>query len=125
MTSVLIVDDDPVVCDLVTRVLDQPGFDVRQASDGPQALREVAVRLPDLVLLDIIMPGMSGLAVLEQWRSDHVTGKLPVILLTAKAQESDVEQGLELGADDYILKPFGRRELMRRVSAIISRTQSP
>ena len=124
MTSVLVVDDDPDVCDLVTYKLEQSGFDVRRASDGDAALREVAGKVPDLVLLDIMMPGISGLEVLQRWRGETATAAMPVILLTAKAQENDVERGFELGADDYVVKPFSPRELVRRVTAVISRRQS-
>ena len=124
MTSVLVVDDDPDVCDLVTYKLEQSGFDVRRASDGDAALREVAKKVPDLVLLDVMMPGVSGLEVLERWRKDEATAAMPVIMLTAKAQENDVERGFELGADDYVIKPFSPRELVRRVTAVLSRRQS-
>lgn len=124
MTSVLVVDDDPDVCELVRYKLEQSGFDVRRASDGDQALSEVEAEVPDLVLLDIMMPGMSGLEVLERWRANEATEKLPVIMLTAKAQENDVERGFELGADDYVIKPFSPRELVRRVTAVLSRLQS-
>jgi DNA-binding response OmpR family regulator len=124
VTSVLVVDDDPDVCDLVTYKLEQSGFDVRRASDGDAALREVAKKVPDLVLLDVMMPGVSGLEVLERWRSDETTAGMPVIMLTAKAQENDVERGFELGADDYVIKPFSPRELVRRVTAVLSRRQS-
>jgi DNA-binding response OmpR family regulator len=124
MTSVLVVDDDPDVCDLVTYKLEQSGFEVRRASDGDAALREVAQRVPDLVLLDIMMPGISGLEVLELWRSDQATAAIPVVMLTAKAQENDVERGFQLGADDYVVKPFSPRELVRRVTAVLSRRQS-
>ena len=124
MTSVLVVDDDPDVCDLVTYKLEQSGFDVRRASDGDAAIREVAAKVPDLVLLDVMMPGISGLEVLEQWRANAATAAMPVIMLTAKAQEGDVERGFELGADDYVVKPFSPRELARRVTAVISRRKS-
>jgi DNA-binding response OmpR family regulator len=124
MTSVLVVDDDPDVCDLVTYKLEQSGFEVRRASDGDAALREVAKRIPDLVLLDIMMPGISGLEVLERLRSDEATAVIPVVMLTAKAQENDVERGFQLGADDYVVKPFSPRELVRRVTAVLSRRQS-
>ncbi|HEV2371591.1 MAG TPA: response regulator [Streptosporangiaceae bacterium] len=124
MASVLVVDDDPDVCDLVTYKLEQSGFAVRRASDGDAALREVAAEVPDLVLLDIMMPGMTGLEVLQRLRADATTAGLPVILLSAKAQESDVERGFELGADDYVVKPFSPRELARRVSAVMARRQS-
>jgi DNA-binding response OmpR family regulator len=124
MTSVLVVDDDPDVCDLVTYKLEQSGFEVRRASDGDAALREVALRIPDLVLLDIMMPGISGLEVLERLRADQATAVIPVVMLTAKAQENDVERGFQLGADDYVVKPFSPRELVRRVTAVLSRRQS-
>jgi DNA-binding response OmpR family regulator len=124
MTSVLVVDDDPDVCDLVTYKLEQSGFEVRRAADGDGALREVSRRVPDLVLLDIMMPGISGLEVLERWRADPVTAGIPVVMLTAKAQENDVERGFQLGADDYVVKPFSPRELVRRVTAVLSRRQS-
>jgi DNA-binding response OmpR family regulator len=124
MASVLVVDDDPDVCDLVTYKLEQSGFDVRRANDGDGALREVAKQIPDLVLLDIMMPGISGLEVLQRWRGSAVTAGMPVIMLTAKAQENDVERGFELGADDYVVKPFSPRELARRVTAVMSRRQS-
>jgi len=81
-------------------------------------------KVPDLVLLDVMMPGVSGLEVLERWRSDETTAGMPVIMLTAKAQENDVERGFELGADDYVIKPFSPRELVRRVTAVLSRRQS-
>src|SRR5260370_5943327 len=121
VTSVLVVDDDPDVCDLVTYKLEQSGFDVRRASDGDAALREVAKKVPDLVLLDVMMPGVSGLEVLERWRSNETTAGMPVIMLTAKAQENDVERGFELGPQSYVIKPFSPRELVRRATAVLSR----
>jgi two-component system, OmpR family, response regulator MtrA len=80
--------------------------------------------VPDLVLLDIMMPGISGLEVLERWRADPATAAIPVVMLTAKAQENDVERGFQLGADDYVVKPFSPRELVRRVTAVLSRRPS-
>jgi DNA-binding response OmpR family regulator len=115
MTTVLVVDDDPDVCDLVTFKLRKSGYEVRRATDGDEARSAVAAELPDIVLLDVMMPGPTGLEVLEGWRSEPGTANLPVILLTALAQESDVERGFALGADDYIVKPFSPRELARRV----------
>lgn len=122
MTTVLVVDDDPDVCDLVIYKLRKSGYEVRSAADGDEALRAVAAELPDLVLLDVMMPGPSGLEVLGRWRAAPETATLPVILLTALAQESDVETGFALGADDYILKPFSPRELARRVAAVVARS---
>jgi DNA-binding response OmpR family regulator len=117
MTTVLVVDDDPDVCDLVAYKLRKSGYEVRSATDGDEAISAVAEQLPDLVLLDIMMPGPSGLEVLERWRADPATATLPVILLTARAQESDVETGFALGAE-----PFSPRELARRVAAVIARS---
>lgn len=124
MTYVLVVDDDPVLCELVSYELEQWGFDVRQASDADEAWREVAARVPDLVLLDVVMPGDSGLDLLERWRGNAATASMPVIMLSAKAREHDVERGFELGADDYVIKPFSPREVARRATAITSRRQS-
>jgi DNA-binding response OmpR family regulator len=124
MTTVLVVDDDPDVCDLVTYKLRKSGYDVRRAMDGDEAIKSVAAQVPDLVLLDVMMPGISGLEVLERWRSEPGTATLPVIMLTAKAQEADVEIGFALGADDYVMKPFSPRELTRRVAAVLARSEA-
>lgn len=121
MTSVLVVDDDVGVRDLVRYALKD--CQVRTAIDGDEALRAVAGEVPDLVILDIMMPGMSGLRVLELLRADQATAAVPVILLTAKTHEADVDQGFELGADDYVVKPFNPRELARRVEAVIRRSK--
>jgi two-component system phosphate regulon response regulator PhoB len=115
----LVVDDEPDIRDLISYTLED--CDVRVASNGDQALREVARQLPDVVILDIMMPGMSGLRVLELWRADPVTAHLPVILLTAKAQEAAVDRGFALGANDYVVKPFSPTELARRVAALTAR----
>jgi DNA-binding response OmpR family regulator len=119
VTSVLVVDDEPDIRDLISYTLED--CDVRVASNGDQALREVARQLPDIVILDIMMPGISGLRVLELWRADPVTAHLPVILLTAKAQETAVDRGFALGANDYVVKPFSPIELARRVAALTTR----
>jgi two-component system, OmpR family, phosphate regulon response regulator PhoB len=119
MPSVLVVDDDPIVRALVGYTLE--AYDVRLAASGPEAMARVAAEQPDLVVLDLMMPGLSGLQVLESWRADVETSRLPVILLTARAQESDVDRGFELGADDYVVKPFSPLELERRVAAVLAR----
>jgi two-component system response regulator MtrA len=119
MTSVLIVDDDAEIRELIRYTLED--HDLRTASNGDEAMAEVAAKIPDVVILDIMMPGISGLRVLELWRSDPATASLPVILLTAKAQEADVDRGFELGANDYVVKPFSPMELGRRVTAVVSR----
>ena len=119
MTSVLVVDDDAEVRDLVEYTLED--CQVRTAANGEEALRAVAGSQPDVMILDIMMPGMSGLRVLELLRADPVTAELPVILLTAKAQETDVDRGFGMGADDYVVKPFSPLELARRVAAVAAR----
>ena len=119
MTSVLVVDDDAEVRDLVEYTL--ADCQVRTAANGEEALRAVAASQPDVLILDIMMPGMSGLRVLELLRADPVTAELPVILLTAKAQETDVDRGFGMGADDYVVKPFSPLELARRVAAVAAR----
>ncbi len=121
MTIALVVDDDPDVCDLVSFKLEQSGYEVRRATSAAEAVDEVAAARPDIVLLDIMMPGRSGLDVLAQWRAEPGTADLPVIMLTARAQDYDINHGLELGADDYIVKPFSPRDLVRRVDAVLGR----
>jgi DNA-binding response OmpR family regulator len=119
---VLVVDDDTEVRELITYTLED--YDVRTASDGDEAIREIAAQVPDVMVLDIMMPGMSGLKVLELLRADPVTADLPVILLTAKAQEADLDRGYALGADDYVVKPFSPLELARRVDAVAARRRA-
>ncbi len=123
MTRVLVVDDDPEVVTLVEYKLNQQGFGVESAGDGQQALDKVAADPPELILLDIMMPGLSGLDVLENLRSNGATVQIPVIMLTAKAQEDDVARGFSLGADDYIIKPFSLKELMSRINAVLTRAK--
>lgn len=100
MTTALVVDDDPDLCDLVSFKLEQSRYQVRRATSVAEAMQEVAAAKPDVVLLDIMMPGRSGLDALAQWRAEPPTADLPVILLTARAQEYDIDRGFELGADD-------------------------
>jgi DNA-binding response OmpR family regulator len=121
MTAVLIAEDDADIRDLLVFKLMQDGFDVTAVGDGPSALDAVAAELPDLVILDVMMPGMSGLDVCQRLRSEQATKNLPVILLTARAQEADVESGFGVGADDYVTKPFSPRELLSRVHAVLAR----
>ena len=120
---VLVVDDDRDIRDLVTFKLEQAGYEVRQAEDGLQALEAVREWSPDLVVLDVMMPGLSGVDVTRELRADPATAATPVILLTAKAQEADVETGFVSGADDYVVKPFSPRELVSRVQAVLARSR--
>jgi len=116
--SVLVVDDDPTITDVVSRYLDRAGYSVTTAADGPAALLAVATGHPDLVVLDLMLPGMSGLDVC---RSLRATSTVPILMLTALAEAADRIVGLEFGADDYLAKPFDPRELVLRVEAILRR----
>jgi two-component system phosphate regulon response regulator PhoB len=122
MSLVLIADDDPDIRELVSFKLERSGHQVVAAADGDEALAEVRATTPDLVLLDIMMPRRTGIEVCRELRDDPTTANLPVILLTAKAQEADVERGFQAGATDYIVKPFSPRELLMRVNTALGRT---
>jgi DNA-binding response OmpR family regulator len=117
--DVLVVDDEPMVREVVTRYLERDGFTVRSAADGAEALLELTSNHPDLVVLDVMLPLVGGLDVLSEIRrqSDEVA----VILLTANGDEDDRVRGLELGADDYVVKPFSPRELTARVRSVLRR----
>jgi DNA-binding response OmpR family regulator len=120
MSSALVVDDDPTVGDVVGAYLERAGFSVRRASDGPTALDLAASSTPDVVVLDLMLPGIDGLEVCRRLRRDHP--RLPVVMLTALGEEQDRILGLEVGADDYVTKPFSPRELVLRVQAVLRRT---
>lgn len=120
--KILVVDDEEDILNLLSYNLEKAGFNVVTAEDGPEAL-ELAVReSPDLILLDIMLPNMEGTEVLKRLKADAITEGTPVIMLTAKGEEIDRIVGFELGADDYITKPFSPRELILRVRAIFKRT---
>ena len=120
--SVLVVDDEPTISDVVARYLTKAGYATRTAADGSAALAAVADRRPDLVVLDLMLPGMDGLEVMRSIREDSVTReRVAVILLTARGEESDRIVGLSLGADDYVVKPFSPAELVARVDAVLRR----
>jgi len=116
---VLVVDDEPMVRDVLARYLEKEGFRVLTAEDGEAAVREFQESAPDLVLLDLMLPKLDGLEVFRRLR---VSGQTPVIMLTAKGEETDRVVGLELGADDYVTKPFSPREVVARVRAVLRRT---
>jgi two-component system phosphate regulon response regulator PhoB len=120
--TVLVIDDEKDLIELVRYNLDKEGFDVVAAGDGPSGLEIATRHKPNLVVLDLMMPGMDGLEVCRRMRGDERTRRIPVIMLTAKAAEADRIVGLELGADDYITKPFSPRELVARVKAVLRRT---
>jgi DNA-binding response OmpR family regulator len=122
MTTILVVDDEPIVRDVIVRYLNRDGFETLEAADGDDARRLIETRSPSLVVLDLMLPGIDGLE-LCRWirgRSD-----VPVIMLTARGEETDRIVGLELGADDYVTKPFSPRELATRVKTVLRRTQGP
>ena len=121
-TRVLIVDDEKDLVELVRYHATKAGFECVEARDGVTALRLVRAARPDLVILDLMLPGLDGLQVCRQLRQDPATAHLPIIMLTARAEEVDRVVGLELGADDYVVKPFSPRELMARVKAVLRRT---
>ncbi len=115
---VLVVDDEPMVREVLTRYLEKEGFDVATAGDGEEALAAFESAPPDLVLLDLMLPRIDGLEVFRRMRAGAAT---PVIMLTAKGEETDRVVGLELGADDYVTKPFSPREVVARVRAVLRR----
>jgi DNA-binding response OmpR family regulator len=121
VNDVLIADDDADIRDLVAFKLEQAGLDVVAVGDGVAAIEAVRARRPKVVVLDVSMPGMSGLDVCRMLRADPATQNVPVIMLTAKVQERDVEGGFSAGADDYVTKPFSPRELVSRIQAMITR----
>ncbi|GAA3161918.1 hypothetical protein GCM10010466_61140 [Planomonospora alba] len=124
MAIVLVAEDDPDIRDLIVFKLRQSGHTVVPVGDGRSALGKVRDQLPDIVLLDVMMPGMSGIDVCRELRRDQQTADLPIILLTARAQESDVSVGLAAGADDYIVKPFSPRVLADRVQSVLTRARA-
>src|SRR5215208_5559329 len=120
--TVLVIDDEKDLLELVRYNLEKEHLDVITANDGQSGLEIGLKHKPDLVLLDLMMPGMSGLEVCKHLRADARTTRVPIIMLTAKAGETDKIVGLEMGADDYITKPFSVRELLARVRAALRRT---
>jgi DNA-binding response OmpR family regulator len=116
--SVLVVDDEPMVREVVSAYLERDGFVVTEAGDGPEALRHLDAQQPDLMILDVMLPGTDGLTVLNLVRDRSDT---PVILLSARADEADRVVGLEMGADDYVVKPFSPRELATRARTVLRR----
>lgn len=124
MATVLLAEDDADIRLLVTLKLTQAGHQVRGFGDGLSAAADARERPPDLAVLDIMMPGMSGLEVCRGLRKDPATAHIPVILLTAQAQQADITAGLAAGADGYIVKPFSPRDFMMRVNAMLTRVQA-
>jgi two-component system response regulator ResD len=122
--TVLVVDDEPTILDVVGRYMERAGYETHQAADGPEALRSVEQHRPDLVVLDLMLPGIDGIEVMRQLY-EQSGPRIAVILLTARGEESDRLIGLRQGADDYVVKPFSPAELVARVGAVLRRVSPP
>jgi DNA-binding response OmpR family regulator len=118
---VLAADDDEDILELVAFRLERSGYTVLQACDGQQALELARAEKPDLAVLDVMMPKLDGFELTRRLRAEEATSRMPIILLTARAQDTDVDRGFESGADDYLRKPFSPQELSTRVQAILGR----
>jgi len=125
MKQILVVEDECAIRDMIGFALKQAGLQYEESADAEDALVAIASNPPDLILLDWMLPGMSGADLVRRLRSEEITAGLPIIMLTARVEENDRVHGLELGADDYITKPFSPRELIARINAVLRRTQEP
>jgi len=121
--KVLVVDDEKDIIELVSYNLEKEGFKVISATDGEKALESVSSEEPAIIILDLMLPGIDGLDVCRELKRNDQTSSIPIIMLTAKGEESDIVIGLELGADDYITKPFSPRILVARVKAVLRRIE--
>ncbi|MDY0007668.1 MAG: phosphate regulon transcriptional regulator PhoB [Spongiibacteraceae bacterium] len=122
-TTILIVEDEPAIREMVVMTLERVGYTLLQAGSAEEAERVLANGLPSLILLDWMLPGMSGIELARRLRRDDYTRATPIIMLTARSEEDDRIRGLEVGADDYISKPFSTRELQARIKAVLRRSQ--
>ena len=120
-TRIVVADDDVDILDLVVFKLNQAGFETIAVTDGVSALAAIEANPPRLAILDVMMPGLSGMDVLRKIRASDTIGDLDVILLTARARDRDVDTGFASGASDYVIKPFSPRELLHRVNAVLAR----
>lgn len=123
--SILVVEDETTIREVVRRYLEREGFHVREAADGYACLDSLAESAPDLIVLDLMLPGIDGLTLTRQLRLNPKYKAIPIVMLTAKGETNDRIRGLDLGADDYIPKPFAPREVVSRVNAVLRRTGSP
>ena len=119
--TVLVVEDDPVILRLLEVNFELEGFGVVLAHDGEEGIAAARAQRPDIIVSDIMMPRMSGIELVEALKADDATASIPIILLSAKAQTSDLKSGLDAGADDYVTKPFEPLDLVDRVNALLSR----
>ena len=120
---ILIVDDEPAIRDMVAFALRKGDYEPVHAGDAREAASAIAERVPDLILLDWMLPGASGLELARRWRRDELTRDVPIIMLTARGEENDRVSGLESGVDDYVVKPFSARELLARIKAVLRRSR--
>jgi len=120
---ILIVDDEPAIREMVAFALRKGDYEPAHAGDAREAQAEIADRVPDLILLDWMLPGTSGLELARRWRRDALTREVPIIMLTARGEENDRVGGLEAGVDDYVVKPFSARELLARIRAVMRRSR--
>jgi two-component system phosphate regulon response regulator PhoB len=120
---ILIVDDEPAIRDMVAFALRKGDYDPAHAGDAREAQASIADRVPDLILLDWMLPGTSGLELARRWRRETLTREVPIIMLTARGEENDRVGGLEAGVDDYVVKPFSARELLARIRAVMRRSR--
>jgi two-component system, OmpR family, alkaline phosphatase synthesis response regulator PhoP len=125
MSKILVVEDDPDIAELIAHYLTRAGHQVDRLAHGGEAPRRVRDTSPELVVLDLMLPGLDGMMVCQALRSDPATAAIPIIMLTARAEEQDRVTGLELGADDYVTKPFSPKELVARVAALLRRATRP
>ena len=120
---ILIVDDEPAIREMVAFALRKGEYDPAHAGDAREAQESIADRVPDLILLDWMLPGTSGIELARRWRRDELTREIPIIMLTARGEENDRVGGLEAGVDDYVVKPFSSRELLARIRAVMRRSR--
>lgn len=120
--TILLVEDEAEIRDMISRVLAREGFEVFTAADAAEGHRRIAERVPDLMLIDWMLPGTSGIELVRRCRRDELTAEVPVIMLTARVEEDNRVHGLEAGADDYVTKPFSPRELAARIRAVLRRS---
>lgn len=120
---ILVVDDEPAILEMVEFSLRRSGFKILIAEDSLQAMNQLAEKKPDLILLDWMLPDISGVDLARRWKTDDLTRAIPIIMLTAKAEEGDKLRGFEIGVDDYVTKPFSTRELVARINAVLRRTE--
>ena len=124
-TSILIVEDEPEIRELLNFSLVRAGFDVAEAASGEMALQYLDNKLPNILIVDWMLPGMSGIELAKRLRRDELTNKLPLLMLTARSEETDLLKSFESGIDDYMSKPFSPRELVARIKALLRRAGEP